>query len=418
MIPICYNENKKNTHNFVNSINKKDDDSVDDRVDDSVDEFFDENVDDEYDELKYNNLRTYIDTLYNDLLHPDTVENSFLYTSIDSLNKDLLNYNFTHKQKIHVCAYQINTETEIPFLQFFLLDSSKHHSLNILKQKLVNMFNKYNETSEFRESLDEFSKLESTKSKHKLVFPSFKYDKNKMYDVLEICHSILDIYYLCYEKTMDKDRCVVNTYGLYKGFNVVNEEIYIFFDCSLYKIPSHYLYTHNDLYLTLIDEIINKSGVYDKEIDSSVIDLFLVNPSLMVLTNRETGNPYPIPLCVYCASNDYKIEFSLIFGQTPNENFKNYFTFTDYLNSLENAKQIKNEKEKETHKSIKTAIIRYAVFSENMKILNKYEYENFENNEFDDESYYFCEYGKPCWIIKKYSKHTPLSAYYLDLYKK
>jgi len=121
MIPICYNENKKNTHNFVNSINKKDDDSVDDRVDDSVDEFFDENVDDEYDELKYNNLRTYIDTLYNDLLHPDTVENSFLYTSIDSLNKDLLNYNFTHKQKIHVCAYQINTETEIPFLQFFCL---------------------------------------------------------------------------------------------------------------------------------------------------------------------------------------------------------------------------------------------------------------------------------------------------------
>jgi hypothetical protein len=400
MIPTSFNfiNNKK-----VNKYSEKNDKEVyyETSSESMEDEKTETQSEPDYDDLNLIRLRESVDILYNECFLKDTkkeakkdeikTENSYLYEGLNSLKKIFIDNKSNvvkNNQRIHICAYQVNTETDIPFLQFFL-----SNYVHILSKK-------------------------SNCKGDKLVFPSFKYDETIMTseNIIDLCYDVLGIYYLCYDNCMNKNNGNEHRhYGIYKGYEIMNDNIYIFFDCSIYNISSHYLYKNNDLKLVLIDEIVNKKYVCNDEIHESVYDLFYANPSLFTLSSRETGNPFPIPLCAYSANFNYKIEFSLIFSQTQNENFNNYYVFTDYANALEKCKQIKKKKDKETNKSIKIGIIRYAVFSENLKILNKNEYDNFASKDFNGESYYYCYNSKPYWIIKEHNKHQPLSAHYVKV---
>ena len=349
-----------------------------------------EEQDEEQDEPEYsmneirqtiNELTETIDLHYNTNTNTNTntitkkKQNNYIYLGVDALNTQLDELKFYNGQQIYVCAYQVNTESSVPFLQYFM--------------------NKWKETLE-----------------DNIKFPSFQYDATKITNtdnIMKICNTILDIFYICYDAKDD-------VYGCFKGYKKYKNNIYLFFDCSLYKISSHYLYKRNDLWLTLIDEIVNHKSVCNFKIDDLVIDFFMDNTDFLYLMDADTGYNYPMPICVFNANYNHMVEFSLQFGQAPESLLDNYYIFTDYDNSFELAKTIQTNKQHALNKAVKMGIIRFAIFSErHIKILDDDEYNNFMSLSKTNKSYYYWDNEKPYWIIKDYKDQIALSAHFVNI---
>ena len=145
---------------------------------------------------------------------------------------------------------------------------------------------------------------------------------------------------------------------IYKGFKIYNNDIYIFFDCSQLDIESVRLDRNNDLWLVLIDEIINKGYVCQYKIANTVIDFFYNNNELIFLRDLEY-NIYETPTVVYASCPEKRLHFCSVFGISSfvdeTSLFGNYYYFTDYQNLF------KQEKD--------SGIIRLAVFLGRMKII-------------------------------------------------
>ena len=217
----------------------------------------------------------------NELIHSLEIPNrlSYNYPGLEYLNDEfptILNEN----DIIHICAYNVNILNKYPFLQYFL-------------------YKPHNETS--------FS------------FPTFVY-KNEM-DLLTKSMSVINVMCLSYYK---------DTNFNYKGYIKEENDVYLFFDCSHMKIDTLKMTEYNDLWLVIIDEIINYKSVYGFSINEDDVKLFYNYENLSYLTNDE-GDHYQLPIVGYSTCELKKIDFVATFGiQLKNDFLGNYYYFNVY----------------------------------------------------------------------------------------
>lgn len=296
------------------------------RIDDSDSEEYN---DDDYFEKEYKELQEKMEEIftmneeYNNLEYSENYykENFYSYDTNNILLYDLKDYleKNPFPEKFHICPYQVNNSGFKPFLQFFLRKYPENH--------------------------ETYS--------NKITFLSF--EGLKTYDsVLNKCYKALEVIFLSYMKV---------SYYNYKGFIEFNNEIYLFYDCTNSKIGTHRIDKMNDLWLVLMDEIINTRKICNYTIDPLVSNLFLQNPDLIYLTDSKRVK-YEIPVSVYTGRHDSKIDFVSVFGVSRNDNeydalLGQYFYFTDYetaINMIEN------------NPSKKNGVIRFALFMGHTKV--------------------------------------------------
>jgi hypothetical protein len=244
----------------------------------------------------------------NELYHSLNIPNCGLvynYPGLECLNEDFPT-SLKENNIIHICAYNINTLHKYPFLQYFL-------------------YKPYNDIS--------FS------------FPTFIY-KDDM-DLLTKSMSVINVLCSSYYK---------DTIFKYKGFIKEEEDIYLFFDCSHMIIDTVKITEYNDLWLVIIDEIINYKCVCNYPIDDYIIDLFYNYEKLCYLTDNEESH-YQMPIIGYSTCDINKIDFVATFG-IPLENgiLGNYYYFTDYINSFK-------------PNYLKYGLVRCVIFKDKTKII-------------------------------------------------
>ena len=230
-----------------------------------------------------------------------TASNYYYYDiESDLLKSDIENYMDTYGYEtgtINLCIYQINVSGKTPFIQYILQKYNSQHK----KQPDV------------------------------IKFPTFNYVKGM--DIMSYCQSILDMTFICYSENMKAEN---KGEYVYKGFTNNNNQFQLFFDCSLYNIDVHKLYRENDLYLTLIDEIVNHQSICNFKIDEEVVDFFMNHPNFVYLVDADE---YYIetPIVAYAGCNYNQLEFSSIFGistSKPESLMGPYYYFTDYQNAI------------------------------------------------------------------------------------
>jgi hypothetical protein len=253
---------------------------------------------------------------------------------------------------INLCIYQINVSGKVPFIQYILQKYNSQHK----KQPDV------------------------------IKFPTFNYVKGM--DIMSYCQSILDMTFICYSENMKEEN---KGEYVYKGFTNNNNQFQLFFDCSLYNIDVHKLYRENDLYLTLMDEMVNHQSICNFKIDQEVVDFFMNHPNFVYLVDADE---YYIetPIVAYAGCNYNQLEFSSIFGistSKPESLMGPYYYFTDYQNAIKAGgwankeiqnklkKSSQNTSQKSTQKMvdydehgrfIKGGLIRFAIFPGNTKV--------------------------------------------------
>ena len=278
---------------------------------------------------------------------------SLLSTEIDEI-----------KGLVNIVPYQINKSGKYPFLQYYLL-KYLHGQEEMLPDEYVS-------------------------------FLKFNHRDNS--NVLDICAAALDILFLSYEDVDPKYE--YNGYLFYEG------EYYIFFDCSEYNMQTHNLNKQNDIWLTLVDEIINYKMVCQFKIDDKVSQFFLTHPEFIKLQNPESTNYYESPIVAYIGCSTKKRDFLATFGQLPDKmDGLYYFTqfdnvYTDTVNK-------------------RSGLIRFAIFAGNMKVMiNGKDKENKEENKEEEEeeeevdwTIYDSIYLDKKWVIKDYNQQVILTSH-------
>ena len=247
--------------------------------------------------------------------------------------------------EVNVCAYQVNTSETVPFLQYIL---QKTNGLDPMQPE-------------------------------KLQFHSFQYPQgSNTFDPMLQCEDMLAVMYVCYSKN-GMGKCNY----IYKGFahDILSDpnNIYIFYDVSDYRIESHKLSRKNDLWLVLMDEMVNKRSSCNFTIDYNVSNFFLTHPEFIFLMD-EFNNHIELPIVGYSAHIDKQLELSLIFGKSKemrdDTTIPNYY-FTDYTSALEQSREMLNNIDPPEKKILtvnriftgksstgESGIVRYALFME------------------------------------------------------
>ena len=310
---------------FLSNLNEMNNRRIDDETDENNE--YDDNFDEEYRDLKekMEEILGMTNKLNENSEFTDYEDNnqtvSYLYNIDNILTKDLKKYLETHPlpKKFHICPYQINNTGFKPFLQIFL---RKHHETH--------------ETDADKLTFITFDGLETFNS------------------IVNKCFKILEVVFLSYMKV---------SYYKYNGFLEKDNEIYLFYDCTNSNVGTHRLERNCDLWLVLMDEIVNSGKVCEFQIDSIVSDLFLQNTELLYLTDSNK-NKYELPVAAYTGKQDNEINFVTVFGAGKTTNdfealVGPYYYFTDYDNALN---MFVDEYKK------KNGVIRFALFMGNMKV--------------------------------------------------
>jgi len=217
----------------------------------------------------------------------------------------------------------------------------------------------------------------------------------------------------------------------------------VFYDLSNLKIEPIILNKNNDLFLVLMDEIINQEKMGNIPIHHLIVDLFKNDTELAILTDN-MNTAYEIPTVVYHGCPKQKMEFILTFGVSPSQEINHkdsllgpYFYFTDY----DNAKKMGN------------GLVRIAIFLDTLCVKMNYINDRIdesqltqyllETNDVSTEIYHNIKMTErlsdrdgvwtinsnsvyigpvkldngsifkkgPLWVVKKYEQQTPLSTF-------
>ena len=385
---------------------------------DSDNEEFTKRIEEEYFELQNRMNEIFelneklVSTSYYDFQGKGSSQYNYPIESI--LMNNFADYLKTHSfpKKIHICLFQVNNSGLKPFLQFFLRKCPQDHSTCPNKLSFI--------------TIEGFSTFDSV--------------VNKTYKIMEVL-------FLSYMKV---------AYYQYKGFieNANANEITMFYDCTNSKVGVHSLHSKNDLWLTLIDEIVNQGNVCDQIIDPFVKDFFIDHPQLIHLKD-ENNNVIENPTVAYSYAQNEQIEFMSVFGVSRNLDLVDalvgpYFYFTNYENA-------KNEIKKSPSK--KNGILRFALFLGNNKVPMNLKDDTFDTSEktqqlllkdptttTDDykivrdllklsdrdgkwaehyDSIFICNFEimeeckykskLPYWVIKTYEQQTPLTYHIMKV---
>lgn len=343
MLPNSANKTARKTAKDYDILNARIDDIAREagtNDDDDEDEIYDSMLSEEYQELsermnklydtEIDDLANYIKVM-NDAKNTNNNNNNnnnstnntnnddpkyYNYAAINSLEKDFDAFTAYYETgTVHICAYQVNTNAQSPFLQFFM--------------------QKYN-----------------VRGNETVAMPNFYYMYGQ--DIMGKCDAILNAMFFSLSKQdLGKHK--------YRGLTVEQDNMYLFFDCSEYEIDSHKLSRENEVWLVLVDEIINHKSVCNFPIDKYTTRFCEEHPEFMYLTNKN-GLPYETPSVAYVGCNKTMNDIITIFGVPPTIDtvalLGPYYYLTNYKKASEQGSLL-----------TKGGIVRFAIFLGNMKVL-------------------------------------------------
>jgi len=311
---------------------------------------------------------------------------SYKYNGLKMLTKKdvgqyIQNSGYT-QGNIYICAYQVNTTGQLPFLQFVMTRSQEN----------------------------------------KMNLPNFNY--NDTPNILEMCRCTLDI-------ILTNGTAMSVPQHKYKGFAQDGNNFYVFFDFSQYNLESQHFLLQDEVYLVLIDEFINHKQIGKYAIDKTDIDFFSINPELLYLTDSNNNNNYETPAVLYSGNIGKMIDFTYIFGvsKSTSEYFNDpHYYFTNYANAIEQSNELKKKYDNEYPGSFTTrGVIRFAVFLGSMEIYSNpstvvsgfqpLTYGSLQSDHFktgsstDFQSVYLKNDTHTYWIVKNYEQQTSLSTH-------
>ena len=121
----------------------------------------------------------------------------------------------------------------------------------------------------------------------------------------------------------------------YKGFYIYNDEMFVFFDITEYKLILNDINVHNALMFVLPDEIVNLCELLNTKIAQVVTDFFVMNSEFNFLYNDKDVR-YEVPTVAYVTAAENKTQFIYIFGVSSSTNrsiFGHYYYFTNSITS-------------------------------------------------------------------------------------
>ncbi len=239
--------------------------------------------------------------------------------------QDLFEYD-----NINIFAYTINNEKKYPFKQILLTKSSISSELMFPKVPLFNNFN-----------------------------------KNEFIDFTKVC---------LFGFLMLENYETFNDLIKFDGFYEYNNNLYLFFDLTENKLQLYDIYSNSFLWFALIDEIVNHKNLCNIKISESVTEIFQENQDLCFLED-EKEYIYDLPVVSFISKPERKLNYTYIFGQTKedkNKMFGPYYYFKDYYNAYEEGLSVIKD-------DIKMGIVRFAIFTGNVKYV-----ENYPNDPIDE----------------------------------
>jgi hypothetical protein len=250
------------------------------------------------------------------------------------LQPDLGSYN-----NVYICAYDVITTGIYPFQKFLLINNIIDNTLRFPQLKLIKGFSSLgimNYTEVFLFSilgLDDFEILK----------------KNIVFD----------------------------------GYFNENNDLYLFFDLTNCKLEINDISKNNNIWFTLIDEILNQKHLCNFKIDENVTSFFNSHNDFCFMLD-EHNEIYEIPIVSYVGKQENKLNFTYIFGEIKSNKdsiLGPFYYFTDYYNAFKDATEIA---EKNQH-SKKVGVVRFAIFLGVTKYI-----ENFQNDKIDDSEIKAC----------------------------
>jgi len=288
--------------------------------------------------------------------------NDINYLGLKDVSFDI-NYHAsqTKEGRIYLCAYQINNISKNPFLEFIMVKGHENHPT------CPDMFN----------------------------FPSIAFKETD--DLYYLSDIIIKYMCVCYKVRLKYE---------YRGFIQDGNDFYVFMENKTI-IESYRMTRMDDLWIILVDEIINHKKACNFLIKENVISFFEKYPNFLKLTNIKQ-EIYDVPVVAYIGVQEKMMEFVGTFGnwrQTDNYLIGPYYYFTDYNHSFELANGLScNEYDKNKNK----AIVRFALFLGNMAI-RKNIIEKGDKCFQQYDSIYINNAGLPFWILDDYDRQIPIS---------
>jgi len=266
---------------------------------------------------------------------------------------------------IHVCTYQINNTGDAPFLQFIL---RKYNKLHPEKADLLN-------------------------------FPSFKYRQCEF--ASDMCDLIENVICATYRINPDSYE--------YKGFLNNGSDFYVFYELSQNSISVHDLYRSNDLWLVLIDEIMNHRKCCNFVIENSVSEFFRNNKDFLYLMNLK-GDYFESPTVAYTGCEYKKTNVVSCFGVTESleDCFPDpHFYFTDFQNAVRMCSLVKDD-------HVRGGVVRFALFLGYTNFIINDENDSMNSIENYDSAYVGIHLNSPLLVLKKWERQTSLTCHYID----
>ena len=295
---------------------------------------------------------------------PDIISKKYIYPGLSLLNKTNIDECADEFDDVVVncCTYQVNDSGEKPFLQFILRKNEMNHAT----------------------------------TPDLLTFPSFKRRFGE--SLVDMCAVLQKV--LCISYSINSNNCE------YKGFLNDRNIFYVFYELKEDSIKVHDLYRRNDLWLVLIDEIVNHNSCCNFIIDENV-SRFFSNYINFACLKDENDNYIEIPIVGYTGVKRKEINLLSCFGIPKtfepclNENF---FYFTDYQNAIKMGLCYE-----ETNN--RAGIIRFALFLGNVSV----KITESDVDKDDCDSIYVGSGEKtPLWALKRYEQQLPLTSHFID----
>jgi hypothetical protein len=269
--------------------------------------------------------------------------NFYHYKSLGTLYQDYSTYlempnNKETIEKVHFCAYQIVNDSMYPFLQFLLKNDLYDNKLSFIQIDLARM---------------------------KFV------DNEKLLDHYKN-------YLLNYLQHIDITKNIDALFVDFKGFCVVDKEMYLFYDLTNCKFVLNDISVESPFWFALVDEIMNQRMVAGIPINHTVTDFFTKNNNSQFLFLYDKNyKKYEVPTVAYVCKPENKTKFTYIFGTTVTESiFGQYFYFTNYENCL---KQMENSEEN------RVGLVRFALFLQKYKFVENLLSDSIDESEIKQE---------------------------------
>lgn len=336
----------------------------------------------------------------NDDYSPES-PNYYNYKAKRNLQLELLEDLNTYVN-IYICAYDVNNAAKYPFQRFLLVN-------------------------------DIFSDT--------LVFPQVKIFKgisnNDMVNFAKVNLSTL----LLQDNFENFDEKLE-----FNGYFANDNDLYLIFDITKCNLRINDIAkNNNNVWLVLLDEILNHKHLCNMIVDVKVTDFFILNEEFCFLLD-EYERIYEIPIVGYVGKPESKLNFTYTFGQTTDNRtgiLGPFYYFTNYFNAFDDAVKFNDSKQ---------GLVRFALFLGNTKYIENQQNDNIDDSEImsqrleDDtlqqnmerltmritdhdgkwSEFYNSAYlgyieldngtflNKPTIVLKEYTQQIPLSYHYVN----